>query len=361
MRVAIFGAGVAGLTAAAALHRRVNHCRVYERRHRGAAGGLGFIMSAQALADLQALGLPDTAARAGVPLREFCRYRPDGTLAHTRPMPTGWRGMRRADLVAALRHALPAETMVAGTALTGLTRARDGGVGAALLTNDLDDAWQLRADLYLAADGARSVARQTLYPAWPHRPARVWEVVAYAHDPAISAWAGSDFHKFAIPGLAAGILPVGDDTVVWFIQFDRFRFTPPATPDPTRALAHQLIGDWGHPLPSLLRATDFSQAHLWQPVDTDLLPRLHSGNLALVGDAAHPLLPFTSQGVAAAIAGVRDLASALEQHCSLPAALETYSASCRARCAPYIGQGRELTRRFLQPDGRADDLLPVST
>jgi 2-polyprenyl-6-methoxyphenol hydroxylase-like FAD-dependent oxidoreductase len=359
--VAIFGGGVAGLAAAAMLHARVDSCRVYERRSSGASGGLGFILSAQALADLASVGLPAAATRAGVELREFRRYAPDGTLRHAQPMPAGWRAMRRTELVAALRAVLPADAVVPGAALTGISLDHTGMVSGATLSTGAQVTHRIHADLFLAADGARSVARRALFPQWPQRPARVWEIVALARHPGVSAWAGSDFHKFSRPGLAAGLVPVADDTVVWFVQFDRNRFARSAVGHPIHTLAEQLVGDWAHPLPTLLRTTDFGVAHLWRPVDTDLLPRFHSGNLALVGDAAHPLLPFTSQGVAAAVAGVRDLATALERHCSLGAALETYSAACRARCAPYVGQGRELTRRFLQPDGLADDLLPVST
>lgn len=365
MNVAIFGGGVAGLAAATALHGRVADCRAYERRASGAGNGLGFILSDQAMADLMAVGLPPEAARIGVQLRQFRHYDPAGRLRHARSMPPGWRAMRRADLVAALHSALPDGLVIPGRTLTGLTRDPDGTVTAAQLTSTdpstCPTSNRVRADLYLAADGARSIARQALFPYWPQRSARVWEIVALARHPGVSAWAGDNFHKFSRPGLAAGLVPVGNDAVVWFIQFDRERYGQQLSSQPLPDLARRLVSDWAHPLPALLAASDLAEAHLWRPVDADLLPQFHASNLVLVGDAAHPLLPFTSQGVAAAIAGVRDLAAVLAKEASVPAALEAYSATCRARCAPYIAAGRELTRQFLEPGGAADDVIPVST
>lgn len=355
---AIFGGGVAGLAVAAALSASGRSCRVYERRAAGAAPGMGFILSPQVLTDLDRVGVPLPAAATGVWLRRFRHYRPDGGLRQVREIPGQWRAVRRADLLRALRDRLPSPAVATGAELAKLVLDADGGVAEARLAGGE----RVHADLYVAGDGARSLARQAMFPTWPQRPARVVEIVALARHAGVSEWAGADFHKFTTRGASAGLVPVGDQTVVWYIQFDRERFRPPATGDrPAAAVARQVVGGWAEPVGELLRVTDFRQAHVWRPIDADLLPRFHSGdNLVLVGDAAHPLLPFTSQGVAAAIAGARDLVAALDTHPSVGAALRAYSTSCHARCAPYVRQGRELTRRFLHPDGRAGDALPLA-
>ena len=68
----------------------------------------------------------------------------------------------------------------------------------------------------------------------------------------------------------------------------------------------------------------------------------------LVGDAAHPLSPFTSQGVSSAIADAVALAQAVTQP-DLLQALAAYTRQRRQQCAPYVAQGRELVQRFLAP------------
>jgi 2-polyprenyl-6-methoxyphenol hydroxylase-like FAD-dependent oxidoreductase len=155
------------------------------------------------------------------------------------------------------------------------------------------------------------------------------------------------------------------------LQFDSQRF--PLTPDEmygeTRDLARArhafvqaLVGTWAHPIPALLANTDFTRVHLWRPIETDLVPRFHRGNLVLVGDAAHPLSPFTSQGVSSAIADA--IALAEETHGgsreNLARALERYSVRRHEQCAPYVGQGRELVQRFLQPLSEHSCVLPIA-
>lgn len=323
---------------------------------------MGIVLSAEAVADLVDAGLDAGATAAplaslGVELHRYRLYCPDGTPREVLDIPPGWRGMPRSELVDALGGRLPAGAVVYGAALAELGFDSEGMVtGARLGTGEL-----VRAELYIAADGAHSVARRALYGDWPLRPARVWELVGMAHCPPARTWAGNDLHKFSVPGAAIGILPVGRGTVGWFMQFDRERFEPPRdSPAARREFAHRLVGDWAEPVPELLRATDFALTHIWRPIDADLVRRFWSGNLVLLGDAAHPLLPFTSQGVGAAIAGVRDLAVALESAESLPAALAAYSAACQSRCAPYIDRGRELTRGFLGEGPYAASLLPLA-
>src|SRR5262249_30001821 len=115
--------------------------------------------------------------------------------------------------------------------------------------------------------------------------------------------------------------------------------------------------------PSLLAATDFSRVHLWRPIDTDLVPCFHRGNVVLVGDAAHPFSPFTSQGVSSAIADAVALARELEGARSpgdLEHALTRYSTVRHQECAPFLAKGRELSERFLEPLSESSALLPIA-
>ncbi len=180
--------------------------------------------------------------------------------------------------------------------------------------------------------------------------AAVHEIVGLATGREFVAWADRCFHKFIDPqgGLAFGCIPVSEDQLVWFIQFDRRRY-PLATKDSAslRWFAQQLIGHWARPIPQILQTTHLNSIHLWRPIDMDIVPSFYGGNLVLVGDAAHPLLPFTSQGLSAAMKDAVVLAESLTQHQQLSTALATYSDRQRAHCAPFVRRGREMTQRFL--------------
>jgi 2-polyprenyl-6-methoxyphenol hydroxylase-like FAD-dependent oxidoreductase len=106
--------------------------------------------------------------------------------------------------------------------------------------------------------------------------------------------------------------------------------------------------------------------HRWRTTDLDPLPRLHRGNVVLVGDAAHPLLPFTSQGVPAALADAQTLGQGLvgvdlRRPAELSTALACYSDRRLPVLAQLIEQGRQLQHRFLSPPpaGTAP-LLPLA-
>jgi 2-polyprenyl-6-methoxyphenol hydroxylase-like FAD-dependent oxidoreductase len=103
--------------------------------------------------------------------------------------------------------------------------------------------------------------------------------------------------------------------------------------------------------------------HVWYPLDTDLVPSFHRQNLVLVGDAAHPLSPFTSQGVSSAIADAVALAYALppkNESGALVTGLASYSSQRRKQCAPYLSKGRELMQRFLAPVNSDSFMLPLA-
>src|SRR5262249_34580870 len=130
-----------------------------------------------------------------------------------------------------------------------------------------------------------------------------------------------------------------------------------------RKFVEKLVGTWAHPVPSLVANTDFARVHLWRPIDTDLIPRFHRENLVLVGDSAHPVSPFTSQGVASAIADAVVLAKEIDGTRSseeLELHLARYSQQRRGECLPYLLRGRELSENFLAPLSETTAILPIA-
>jgi salicylate hydroxylase len=359
MDVAIFGAGVAGLMSAITLQARGHRCHIYERARQSQQMGMGFILVPEGIDQLRRFGVKI----AGVPtLHYYCRNEA-GEILYEETMPAGARSVRRADLIAGLMNTLPGRDVVTyDAALDGLEFGPAGDVVAARLVPGR----QVRADLYVAADGGRSRARQALFPDWAAREAQVMELVGIAACGRAIEWAGHNFNKFHAQsgGLAVGVVPVSKEHVVWYMQFDSGQYPPPAeSADAKRDFVTKLAGTWAHPVPLLMSLTDFSGMHLWRPVDTDVLPHFHRGNLVLLGDAAHPLSPFTSQGVSSAIGDAVALAKFVTAPQALPEssiaeALAEFSAERRAQCTPYLAQGRALARDFLAPGSSV--LLPIA-
>src|SRR5579864_155770 len=290
MDVAIFGAGIAGLMTAISMRARGHQCHVYERSRQAQDAGMGFILVPEGIARLESFGVPLTGPSRGAALDHYYCRDATGEAVFEQAMPRGSRGIRRRDLTAALVRALGEEENLVYAELNDLEFDSQAQVTAAQFRTAAGNL-QVKADLYIGADGVNSRARQAIYPDWPMIPDRVPELVGLVRCDKAVAWAGSALNKFhaAEGGIAMGILPVDEEHVVWYLQFDSVRHPMSSVAlrgdgPARRAFVESLVGKWAHPIPSLLANTDFSHVHLWRPIETDLIPFFHRRNLALVGD-----------------------------------------------------------------------------
>ncbi|HWG41041.1 MAG TPA: aminotransferase class I/II-fold pyridoxal phosphate-dependent enzyme [Candidatus Acidoferrales bacterium] len=368
MEIAIFGAGIAGLMSAITLRAQGHRCRIYERMRQGHETGMGFILMPDGIECLQSFGVGLAGENGGAPLqRYFCRSS-NGQILYEQPLPAGTRSIRRQQLIDALMRVPAESTPLFDAELAALDFDDSGNVTQARLNTGAT----VKADLYVSAEGIRSHARHALFPGWHAIQAQVLETVGMVKCKSTVRWANNNFNKFhaVTGGIALGTLAVDSEHVIWYLQFDSQRFPQPAEDainfaETREAFVTSLVGDWADPIPHLLSIADFSRTHLWRPLDTDLVPAFYRGNLVLVGDAAHPLSPFTSQGVSSAVADAVALAENigsgnLNTQSDLERALSRYSTERREQCAPYVAKGRELTRHFLTPEIGSTILLPIA-
>jgi 2-polyprenyl-6-methoxyphenol hydroxylase-like FAD-dependent oxidoreductase len=352
MEVAIFGGGIAGLMTAAALTAHGHVCRVYEGRMSALHGGMGFILLNEGIEQLARYGIVlecPAGNRRGVPLKSFKYRNADGEVAFAEEMPGGCLAMRRADLIASLVQALPEGTVVED-ALDNIEFDDQLQVTRARMRTGRG----IEADLYVAADGRRSVARRFMFPLWPQQDARVVEIVGCVHCESPSKQLAPSFslnkYHASEGGLAIGVLPVGERHTVWYMQLDAQRFTPSALDlKSLHAFAVKLGRHWPEAVCALIKATEEQHIHLWHPVQSHVTPVFHTGNLVLVGDAAQSLSPFTSRGVSAALEDAVCLARSIATKPTLDEALAAYSLERRRAREIHIQQGNELTELFLQP------------
>jgi len=368
MDVAIFGAGIAGLMTAITLRAQGHNCRVYERSQHTHDAGMGFILVPEAIARLEQLGVQLTGDFSGIPLEHYFCRNTHGDILFQQAMPRGSRSVRRRDLIAALCKAFGTiQSIEFDATLEHLEFGAGGRIKAARLSSGA----VITAGLFIAADGTHSRARHDLFPDWPTRPAPVTEIVGMARCLHTTHWAARHLNKFhaAEGGLAFGLMPVDQEHIVWFLQFDSISFPPPSGEEGNneawRTHAQKLTQGWGSPIQHLLAITDSRRVHLWRPIDADIVPTFYQQNLVLVGDAAHPLSPFTSQGVSSAIADAVVLANALEtctkrENGHLAQALASYSNERYLQCVPYLSKGRELTQKFLAPLSINSCWLPLA-
>ncbi|GAB3974486.1 FAD-dependent monooxygenase [Plantactinospora veratri] len=356
LRIGIVGGGIGGLSAALSLLRAGFDVRVYERAATLAETGAGVQISPNASRILHRLGLAAELARTGVrPVALHQRRWADGRTLLRAPLGAAleerfgypYYQMHRADLLAALARAVPADRLHLGHRLTGLTEHGDS------VTASFEGGVRAECDVLVGADGIHSTVRGELFGA---EAARFTGCVAYrglvpAHrlrhlelEVSGEVWLG--------PGRHFVHYFVSDRRLVNFVavlERDAWRresWTDRG--DLGEALA--AYADWHPQVRAILSAVD--ETYVWALFDRPPLRRWSVGRVTLLGDACHPMLPFMAQGAAQAIEDGATLATCLAEPGTDPAAaLARYERVRLPRTSRMQALSADNKIRFHLPDG----------
>lgn len=337
----IVGGGIGGLSTGLALKRAGWSVQVLERSPELQPIGAGLSLWPNAVRALRALGAGEIvdsggALEAGVSLR-----RADGSPIYgyeARAIEDRYGaplvGVHRADLLEGLLRALGEDSVRFGA---GASRAGDGIVL-------LSDGGEIEGDLIVGADGLHSVVREHLLGSADPRESGIASfrgVVAWSGDVRAGEWWG--------PGSIAGMLPVGEGRVYWYVGY-RGDSAGGAAELAARA------EDYGSPIPELIAATPEEDVLFHNLFDRDPPTRMAAGNVALVGDAAHPMLPFLGQGACCALEDAVALALAVEAGVDIESALAGYDADRVPRAKGLVKGSRAAARIALAPGALARTL-----
>jgi salicylate hydroxylase len=346
----IAGAGIGGLAAALALSRRGWDVTLVERRTGFSDAGAGIQLSPNASRILIDLGLGPAFRRVAtepgrVVIRATASGREIGTVALGPFMRERFGApyfvIRRADLQTLLLDAVRGRAnvkLLMGRTVVGLNETPDKA--CVTIENAVGAQDTLQADLAVAADGLWSRLRAAGGDA--RRP----EYQGFA------AW------RATIPRAAAPAELAGDETGLWLgheghvvhysvaggrllnivaVEPRRDAIEGWATPGDRAELLENFAGA-APPLRDLLGAPPAWQ--VWSLFDLPAAA-MRRGRLALLGDAAHPVLPFLAQGGALTIEDAAVLSGALAEADGVPEALRAYE---RARL-PRARRVQKAARR----------------
>lgn len=362
MRSVIIGGGVAGCAVAAALRGSnvASESVILERRLPGAPNGMGFILMPNGIQALESIAPEFDWRSAGQTIdRVSLRSRSGAIFAET-PIESAVC-VSRERFLEMLRAAANQTQFIDGASMAGLDQHADESTRAVRL----QDGSVIEGDVFFACDGARSRTREILFPEAKLSDVAVQEIVSVADAPALACALGTTFRKFHDEegGLAVGMLAESATRVVWFMQFDAARWTNVASnPESMQRFMFERIKGWAPEVLEAFHHTDFSMSHLWPTRDLPPMAALAHRNLALVGDAAHACLPFTSQGANGALVDAALLAKLLAESQSaqdINAAFTRYSAIRRPHHQRMFDEGRRLRAQFLAPIGRSAPCIPL--
>ncbi|MEU5983986.1 FAD-dependent monooxygenase [Streptomyces sp. NPDC047434] len=366
LHIVVAGGGIAGLTAALALHAAgFGRVTVVESVRTSLPVGAGLNLMPNAVRELDALGLQSRLEAGALRTRELRYYHRCGALISREPRGLGagyrWpqlsvhRGRLQQVLADAVRERLGPAALVTGVRVTGVEILPDGRPRIQLEHRDgaTRGRASLEPDVLIGADGIRSTVRAALNPGEgspPWNGTLVWRGVSRLPARAVGSFmfiAGDDRQKAVVYPMTSPSGPDDEVLVNW------------ALARPAESAEERYRGDWNRPVdvdfflhhyegwefggvsvPEVLRAAD--TAHAYPMVDRDPLDRWSHGRTTLIGDAAHAMYPIGSNGATQSVVDARALAHALALHRDPAEGLAAYEAARRPAMTALQQANRRL-------------------
>ena len=355
LQIAIVGAGIGGLAAALFLRQLGLDVTVHDQAAELAEVGAGIVVAPNMVRLLHKLGLGDELTAFAVRLEaawEFRRWR-DGRVLFVQPMGEECERRygahcyvaHRADLVGMLRRSLPRELLHLDHRCVAI-RPGDHDVELAFVDR-AGEASVVVTDAVIGADGIHSAVRSMIGPEVMPRfsglcafrclvPAE--QAPEMARRPVQTLWLGPGRHFVHYP-ISGGRLI----NVVAFAPAGAWRTESWTADGEIHDLRAEFTG-WDAQLDQLISSA--ASTKRWAIYDRDPLAQWTCGRVALLGDAAHAMLPFFAQGAAQAVEDAAVLAGCLRgaDRASLPQALQRYERVRRPRTTQVqlMSRGREV-------------------
>jgi salicylate hydroxylase len=354
-KILIAGAGIGGLSAALALLRRGIEADVFEQSARLGDVGAGIMLTPNATRTLAQLGVESELLGVSIePEASIYRRFDSGELMLSAPLRgvmeprhgAKYLHIHRADLhailVAAVRRLSPDCIHLDRT----LADYRQDAAG---VTAQFADGTRAIGDALIGCDGARSTVRERTFggttPSFTGQVA--WRGVVPSNGlpasvtaPASTIWIGEDRHIVQYPlrgGRAINYVALVAKAAWQEEGWNR------------RSAVGEVVAEFAdfHPdVQQLLQATPAENCFKWGLHDRDPLAAWTRGRVTLLGDAAHPTLPFMAQGAAMSIEDGAILSRAIERADSLEAGLQQYERLRLGRTSAIVLRSRAATQLY---------------
>ncbi|RIY41265.1 FAD-dependent monooxygenase [Neopusillimonas maritima] len=350
LKVGIIGGGIGGVATAVALSQRGIDYHLFERAAEFGEVGAGIQMTPNAVKVIKAFGAWDALNKIGF-LPEALVGRNWDTAEETFRMPlksdcprlygAEFFHVHRADLHHLLADMVDRNKVTFSIRCTGVSQTGDKAVA------HFDDGSTFEADLIIGADGVRSVVRHALFgdddPKFTghmcYRAVVPFDSPPNFVAPEASFWLGPNSHivtYYVNSGKAVNIVAV-HETEKWVEESWNARSTK-----------EELLADfqgWHTNIQQLFDRVD--DVYRWGLFDRDPMETWSKDRITLLGDAAHPMLPFLSQGAAMAIEDAYVLAKALAAlPDQIPNALQQYEKERLPRTARVQLEARERGKTY---------------
>jgi salicylate hydroxylase len=354
-KILIAGAGLGGLAAACCLAKAGHRVEVYEQAPALGEIGAGIQISANGMHVLNHLGVGEQVAKVGVrPGAYVFRLYDTGeeiqrfslSDEHERLHRAPYTQLHRADLheiLAARARAFDPDIVHLDRRVTEFRENADG-VELRFL-----DGTTAQGDLLIGADGLKSAVRSQMMGEVPatYTGDCAWRIVVPVDrlpkgllEPVMSVFMGPGGHAvcyYLRAGALLNFVGLIETEIVseesWTVKF------------PWENLKADFAG-WHPIIQTVIDAADRDQCYRWSLHNRPPIMNWSTDRATLLGDAAHPTLPYLAQGAVMAIEDGAVLMRALDQAPSVKEALQLYQRNRVDRTARIVRQSSDNRRLF---------------
>lgn len=336
-RIAIAGAGIGGLCLANCLQEQGLDFHIYEKANELTTAGYGIQLSPNAVQVLNHLKLTNKLAEVSHQCQRFTLH----NLANDKVL-VSWEFENelpyfqclRSDLHKILADRIPAEKISFGRSIESCQMVKETKV--------------------VGADGVHSLIRKRLNPSYvaahsgynAYRmvldvdPEKKYELDYYLQS--TSVWLGRDKHIVVYPVAA------GQQVNCVFITKSSEKLKENWVDEVDISELFRLFKSDSRHINYLLKQIKQQNkpVYRWGLLDHTVLPKWHDDKHVLLGDAAHPTLPFMAQGAAMAIEDAYVFAQCLSNYPSFNKASAAYQRKRKLRTAKIQDISRKNAEIF---------------
>ena len=353
-KILIAGAGLGGLACASCLMKAGFDVEIYEQAPALGEVGAGIQISANSMHVLNDIGVGDAIRKVGVrPGAYVFRLHDTGEVIqrfelseeHERIHGAPYIQAHRADfheILAAKARELKPDVVHLNSRITGVTEHSDRVELA------LADGRTVRGDILVGADGLKSVVRQKIIGEVPatYTGDAAWRVTVPVErlpkpflEQVMSVFMGPGGHIVCYYIRAGkllnfvGIIEAEAAEESWTLKL------------PWERLKADYVG-WHPAIQTIIDAADKNECYRWSLFNRPPVRNWSTARMTLLGDAAHPTLPYLAQGAAMAVEDGAVLTRALRQAGSIAEALDVYQRNRVDRTARVVLQSTENKHLF---------------
>ena len=338
--VAVIGAGISGLTAGYAIRKKGIAVDVYERSHSISEFGAGITLSKNATSLLENIGLlSEIAKKAYHPMKSYVREYKSAREIASVELDESFISLDRRDLIDTLAMSFKS----AGGNL--ILNQEINNVNASTGDVSIEDRTK-NYDLILICDGIKSALRLQIYdnlePKFTGYVA--WRGMVRADE--LPKFQGSNkANVYYGPGGHIVHYPTGRDDYINFVAIESkssWQEESWRTEGEARDLLSK-FANWNEGLVHMMASAN--KVYKWGIFQRSLPQKLYMERSVLLGDAAHPMVPFLGQGACMAIEDGYALAEIIEDCDDITLALEDFN-ELRKNRSNWIQKRSLLQGRF---------------